>query len=47
MGTKILDVPSAAGVECLKKTGEMAPDAPCTACIYYSKCVTALAEVFG
>ena len=38
MGTKVVDIPTAAGVECPKKMGAMDQDEPCTKCRHYAKC---------
>ena len=46
MGTTISDVPSAADVECPKKTGEMASSDSCMDCPHYAKCLRAIMGVF-
>lgn len=45
MGTKIMDAPTAAGVVCPKKTGEMDESEPCRKCPYWSRCMDAIMGV--
>lgn len=47
MGTVISDVPTAAGVDCPKKTGEMSKDTPCRNCMNYIICLRAVAGVLS
>ena len=42
MGAKVVDAPTAAGVECPKKTGEMDESESCRECPYWSRCMDAV-----
>jgi len=45
MGTKVQTPAQAAGVECLKKTGEMDESESCKECRYWSRCLSAIMGV--
>jgi len=42
MGKKIMDAPTAAGVECPKKTGKIDKSEPCGECPYWPRCMDAI-----